>query len=109
MARIGYARVSSTDQDLALQIERLKVAGCEIVRSEKVTGSTRQGRSELASIIAFLRPGDELVVTRIDRLARLQGVSANREPQEPRLAGKREPTCSWECGRGAPLFVNCTV
>src|SRR3954467_11940010 len=73
MARIGYARVSSTDQDLALQIERLKAAGCEIVRSEKVTGSTRQGRSELASIIAFLRPGDELVVTRIDRLARSIG------------------------------------
>ena len=69
MARIGYARVSSTDQDLRLQIERLKAAGCEMVRSEKVTGSTRQGRSELASIIAFLRPGGELVVTRIDRLA----------------------------------------
>src|SRR3954471_1041838 len=73
MARIGYARVSSTDQDLALQIERLKAAGCEMVRSEKVTGSTRQGQSELASIIAFLRPGDELVVTRIDRLARSIG------------------------------------
>src|SRR5215217_5487036 len=73
MARIGYARVSSTDQDLALQIERLKAAGCEMVRSEKVTGSTRQGRSELASIIMFLRPGDELVVTRIDRLARSIG------------------------------------
>ena len=40
MPRIGYARVSSTDQDLALQIERLKAAGCEMVRSEKVTGST---------------------------------------------------------------------
>src|SRR5215211_1436725 len=73
MTRIGYARVSSTDQDLALQTERLKAAGCEMVRSEKVTGSTRQGRSELASIITFLRPGDELVVTRIDRLARSIG------------------------------------
>src|SRR5215204_3628626 len=73
MPLIGYARVSSTDQDLALQIERLKAAGCEMVRSEKVTGSTRQGRSELASIITFLRPGDELVVTRIDRLARSIG------------------------------------
>ena len=46
MARIGYARVSSTDQGLALQIERLNAAGCEMVRSEKVTGSTRQGRSD---------------------------------------------------------------
>src|SRR5215211_2876145 len=73
MARIGYARVSSTDQDLTTQLERLKAAGCEIVRSEKVTGTTRQGRTELASIVEFLRPGDELVVTRVDRLARSIG------------------------------------
>jgi len=70
MARIGYARVSSTDQDLTTQLERLKAVGCEIVRAEKVTGTTRQGRTELASILEFLRPGDELVVTRVDRLAR---------------------------------------
>jgi DNA invertase Pin-like site-specific DNA recombinase len=70
MARVGYARVSTTDQDLSAQVERLKAAGCEIIRSEKVTGTTRTRRSELASIIEFLRPGDELVVTRIDRLAR---------------------------------------
>jgi DNA invertase Pin-like site-specific DNA recombinase len=73
MARVGYARVSSTDQDLTTQIERLKATGCEIVRSEKVTGTSRQGRTELASLIEFLRPGDELVVTRIDRLARSIG------------------------------------
>src|SRR5215218_5473071 len=73
MARIGYARVSTTDQDLTTQLERLKAAGCEIIRSEKVTGTTRQGRAELASIIEFLRRGDELVVTRIDRLARSIG------------------------------------
>jgi DNA invertase Pin-like site-specific DNA recombinase len=51
----------------------LKAAGCEIVRSEKVTGTTRTGRSELASVLEFLRRGDELVVTRIDRLARSIG------------------------------------
>src|SRR5215203_6970897 len=73
MARVGYARVSTTDQDLSTQVERLKATGCEIIRSEKVTGTTRQGRAELASIIEFLRPGDELVVTRIDRLARSIG------------------------------------
>jgi DNA invertase Pin-like site-specific DNA recombinase len=73
MARVGYARVSTTDQDLRTQVERLKVAGCEIVRSEKVTGTTRQGRAELASFHEFLRRGDELVVTRIDRLARSIG------------------------------------
>ncbi|MDF2974459.1 MAG: recombinase family protein [Microvirga sp.] len=70
MAKVGYARVSTTDQDLSTQVERLKVAGCEIIRSEKVTGTTRTGRSELASVLEFLRRGDELVVTRIDRLAR---------------------------------------
>ena len=73
MARIGYARVSTTDQDLTTQLERLKAVGCEIIRSEKVTGTTRQGRTELASIIEFLRPGAELVVTRVDRLARSIG------------------------------------
>src|SRR5829696_7860397 len=73
MARVGYARVSTTDQDLSTQVERLKAAGCEIVRSEKVTGTTRNGRTELASILEFLRPGDELVVTRVDRLARSIG------------------------------------
>src|SRR5215211_8342804 len=73
MARIGYARVSTTDQDLTTQLERLKAVGCEIIRSEKITGTTRQGRTELASIIEFLRRGDELVVTRVDRLARSIG------------------------------------
>src|SRR4051794_38767599 len=73
MARVGYARVSTTDQDLSTQVERLKAAGCEIIRSEKITGTTRQGRAELASVIEFLRRGDELVVTRIDRLARSTG------------------------------------
>src|SRR5215211_6361017 len=73
MTRVGYARVSTTDQDLSTQVERLRAAGCEIIRSEKVTGTTRQGRAELASIIEFLRRGDELVVTRIDRLARSIG------------------------------------
>lgn len=70
MARIGYARVSTHDQDLEVQQERLKAEGCTIIRSEKVSGGSREGRTELATIIEFLRPGDELVVTRLDRLGR---------------------------------------
>ncbi|TPW25982.1 recombinase family protein [Pararhizobium mangrovi] len=70
MARIGYARVSTLDQDLDHQAERLKAEGCSVVRSEKVSGGSREGRTELDTIIAFLRPGDELVVTRLDRLGR---------------------------------------
>ena len=70
MARIGYARVSTLDQDLDTQLTRLKAEGCGIVRAEKVSGASREGRPELATIIEFLRPGDELVVTRLDRLGR---------------------------------------
>lgn len=70
MAVYGYARVSSVDQDHTAQIERLKAAGCEVIRSEKVTGTTREGRAELETLLAFLREGDTLMVTRVDRLAR---------------------------------------
>lgn len=70
MARIGYARVSTTDQDVDAQIARLTSEGCEIVRAEKISGASRDGRAELATIITFLRPGDELMVTRLDRLGR---------------------------------------
>lgn len=70
MARIGYARVSTTDQDLQVQLDRLRSEGCEIIRSEKVSGGSRDGRTELATVIDFLREGDELIVTRLDRLGR---------------------------------------
>lgn len=70
MARIGYARVSTTDQDLTVQLERLSAEGCSVVRSEKVSGGSRDGRVELETILQFLRPGDELVVARLDRLGR---------------------------------------
>lgn len=70
MARIGYARVSTVEQDLSIQIAKLTAEGCEIVRSEKVSGGSRDGRVELETVIQFLRPGDELVVARLDRLGR---------------------------------------
>ena len=67
---IGYARVSSEDQDCSIQEAALRGAGCTIIRSEKKSGTTRAGRTELDTILAFLRTGDTLMVTRIDRLAR---------------------------------------
>jgi DNA invertase Pin-like site-specific DNA recombinase len=70
MTRIGYARVSTLDQDLDVQLARLKAEGCKVVRSEKVSGASRSGRTELATVLEFLRPADELVLTRIDRRGR---------------------------------------
>ena len=66
----GYARVSSPDQDVSLQLDALTAAGCTVIRSEKVSGTSTNGREELATLLQFLREGDTLVVTRIDRLAR---------------------------------------
>ena len=66
----GYARVSTTGQDLTIQREALKAAGCKVIREEKVSGTSRQGRAELDTLLQFIRSWDTLVVTRIDRLAR---------------------------------------
>ena len=68
--KYGYARVSTTDQDLTIQIDALTAVGCENIRQEKVSGTSTQGRDELNTLLEFMREGDELVVTRVDRLAR---------------------------------------
>ena len=67
---IGYARVSSTDQFTATQEAKLRAAKCTIVRTEKVSGGSRNGRDELASIMDFIRSGDTLIVVKLDRLGR---------------------------------------
>lgn len=66
---VGYARVSTEDQDLSIQMEALISAGCEKIFHEKRTGTSRE-RLELENCLSYLREGDTLVVTRIDRLAR---------------------------------------
>lgn len=68
--RIGYARASTQDQSLDIQIEQLTQAGCSPVRGEKVSGKSREGRSELEAVLQFIREDDELVVTKLDRLGR---------------------------------------
>jgi DNA invertase Pin-like site-specific DNA recombinase len=70
MALYGYARVSTLDQNLGIQRAALKAAGCDVIRAEKASGTRRDGRTEPQILLDFLRPGDALVVTRIDRLAR---------------------------------------
>lgn len=73
MNTIGYARVSTTDQDCAIQEAALQAHGCNIIRSERVSGTSTDRRTELRTVLDFLRKGDTLVVTRIDRLARSVG------------------------------------
>lgn len=73
MARIGYARVSTNDQDPTIQIAALTAAGCDVIRSETASGARATGRAELATVLAFIGKGDTLVVTRVDRLARSVG------------------------------------
>jgi DNA invertase Pin-like site-specific DNA recombinase len=70
MSICGYARVSSAGQSLDVQLEQLKAAGCEKVFSEKRTGTTTEGRDQLAEAIDWVREGDVLIVCRLDRLAR---------------------------------------
>ena len=67
--KIGYARVSTKDQNLDLQIEALQKAGCEKIFEEKISGSTKS-RPELDKMIEQFRSGDELYVWRLDRLGR---------------------------------------
>jgi DNA invertase Pin-like site-specific DNA recombinase len=66
---IGYARVSTQDQTPQLQLDALKVAGCERCFVEKASGAQRD-RPELQAALGYMRPGDTLVVWKLDRLAR---------------------------------------
>lgn len=73
MTHYGYARVSTAGQDLTTQIEKLKAAGCTVIRQEKITGASRKDRIELQLLLDFIGDGDVLMVTKIDRLARSVG------------------------------------
>lgn len=95
MTIIGYARVSTTDQDLSIQEAALRAAGCDIVRAEKRSGTTTEGREELRTILDFLRDGDVLMVTRIDRLARsiadLQDIARTVKARGAALKATEQP------------------
>jgi DNA invertase Pin-like site-specific DNA recombinase len=67
--KIGYARVSTQEQDLALQLDALTKEGCEKVFQEKASGAQRD-RPELKAALSYMRKGDTLVVWKLDRLAR---------------------------------------
>ncbi|HEY2528511.1 MAG TPA: recombinase family protein [Xanthobacteraceae bacterium] len=70
MAKYGYARVSTEKQDYTAQVEALLALGCQHVYAENVSGKSTNGRHELATMLKALKPGDTVVVTKLDRIAR---------------------------------------
>lgn len=70
MALIGYARVSTQKQDLTDQIEQLQAAGCEKIFEGKNSGKKESNAARLAELLAYIREGDIVVVTKLDRLGR---------------------------------------
>ncbi|MDP2100267.1 MAG: recombinase family protein [Gallionella sp.] len=68
MSQVGYARVSSTGQSLDVQLSKLN--HCDKIFSEKKSATTTNGRTALKECLSYLREGDQLVITRLDRLAR---------------------------------------
>ena len=91
---IGYARVSTTGQNLESQIEHLQAVGCDKIYQEKLTGFDRR-RPQLEKMLASLQSGDTLVVTSLDRLARsthdLFVITQKTEASGPRSGHSESP------------------
>jgi DNA invertase Pin-like site-specific DNA recombinase len=86
---------SPIDQDLRLQRAALKAAGCDVIRAEKASGRRRDGGTELQVLLDFVQPGDTLIVTRIDRLARsmtdLQDIVHEQKTRGVALRATKQP------------------
>ena len=95
MPAYGYARVSTTDHELGLQRDAHERAGCHVIRAEQVSGTSRQGWTELCTLLDFIQTGDERVLTRVDRLARsvadLQDVIRERKAKDASLCATEQP------------------
>jgi DNA invertase Pin-like site-specific DNA recombinase len=122
MTVIGYARVSTTDQDLSIQEAALKAAGCDVIRAEKQSGTSTRGRAELRTVLDFIGKGDVLLVTSVDRLARsigdLQDIvrtlkakgASLRATEQPIDTARRRASASWTCWASSlSLKPTCVV
>ena len=68
--KVGYARVSSSGQNLESQLEKLQSVGCDKIFQEKMSGTKADNRTQLQEAVAFAREGDVFIVTRLDRCSR---------------------------------------
>ena len=94
-AKIGYTRTSTVDQNPDTQIAAMKVAGCGMVRTEQRGGAKLKGRYELNKFRDFIRPGETLVVSRIDRFVRsfsdLQTIVSHLKSKGSHLVATERP------------------
>ncbi|MCY4129536.1 MAG: recombinase family protein [Gammaproteobacteria bacterium] len=105
---IGYARVSTTGQNLESQIEHLQAEGCDTIFQEKLTGFDRR-RPQLERLLSSLQSGDTLLVTSLDRLARstndLFAITQKIEAAEASFRSLREPWADTTSSMGKFLFT----
>ena len=105
---IGYARVSTTGQNLESQIEHLQAEGCVNIFQEKLTGFDRR-RPQLEKMLGTLQPGDALIVTSLDRLARsthdLFVITQKIEVLEASFRSLREPWADTTSSMGKFLLT----
>ena len=106
---IGYARVSTSDQTVATQIEALQGAGCSRIFSETASGA-RSDREQLRALVEYARPGDTIVVWKLDRLGRslrdLLGMLKHFEENE---IGFRSLTESWDTNSAAGRILVAVI
>jgi DNA invertase Pin-like site-specific DNA recombinase len=109
MAVFGYARVSSRDQDLATQDGALMAAGAAKVYREKVSGEHAANRPQLRKLINRLEPGDVLLVTRLDRLARstrdLLNLLADIHERDAHFRSLADPWCDTTTPHGRLILT----
>lgn len=116
MTRLGYARVSTADQDTELQIRELEAAGCERIYRDQGVSGIKTSRPELDKMLGRLSKGDEVVVWKLDRLGRntrrllelLDNFKAGMAiaASQGRKAGRREVTAAHPHVKQAHLLKN---